>query len=164
MMAGGEDDDDIIALKSDVIVTQRPASVILVQPAAVADGGDSSDHVVIVSTASLEDMCPEVVRCRDRFETFREAVEQDLAGKLTSLQDYRRRCAANSMRDRNYANIQIFMLSKYAGRLRRFQVICDSQLAELTAQLELGNVADIRTQADRYMRLGKNHLRGEIFI
>jgi hypothetical protein len=48
------------------------------------------------------------------------------------------------------------MLNKYAGRLRRFQVICDRQLAELTAKLEArAGQEEVQVLAERYVRRGR---------
>ncbi len=106
----------------------------------------------------LFDVYPEVAACRERFDKFRQLIEADLEAKLGRLQDYRRHGSAacgHSLRDRNYANIQIFMLNKYAWRLRRFRVICDGELTHLEATFRAGgNEDDVRREADHYTRLG----------
>ncbi len=106
----------------------------------------------------LFDVYPEVAACRERFDKFRQLIEADLEAKLGRLQDYRRHGSAaggHSLRDRNYANIQIFMLNKYAWRLRRFRVICDGELTHLEATFRAGgNEEDVRREADHYTRLG----------
>jgi hypothetical protein len=103
----------------------------------------------------LFDVYPEVAACRERFDKFRQLIEADLEAKLGRLQDYRRHGGSAALRDRNYANIQIFMLNKYAWRLRRFQVICDGELTHLEATFRAGgNEDDVRREADHYTRLG----------
>ncbi len=132
----------------------------------VAKSPDNGDDVAANSDDAspcrgselLFDVYPEVAACRERFDKFRQLIEADLEAKLGRLQDYRRHGSAaggNSLRDRNYANIQIFMLNKYAWRLRRFRVICDGELTHLEATFRAGvNEEDVRREADHYTRLG----------
>ncbi len=127
----------------------------------VPDNGDvakSEDASPCRRGELLFDVYPEVAACRERFDKFRQLIEADLEAKLGRLQDYRRHGSAaggHSLRDRNYANIQIFMLNKYAWRLRRFRVICDGELTHLEATFRAGvNEEDVRREADHYTRLG----------
>ncbi len=132
----------------------------------VAKSPDNGDDVAANSDDAspcrggelLFDVYPEVAACRERFDKFRQLIEADLEAKLGRLQDYRRHGSATggqSLRDRNYANIQIFMLNKYAWRLRRFRVICDGELTHLEATFRAGvNEEDVRREADHYTRLG----------
>ncbi len=127
----------------------------------VPDNGDvakSEDESPCRRGELLFDVYPEVAACRERFDKFRQLIEADLEAKLGRLQDYRRHGSAaggHSLRDRNYANIQIFMLNKYAWRLRRFRVICDGELTHLEATFRAGvNEDDVRREADHYTRLG----------
>ena len=107
-MSGQQDEnDDIVVVKEDESSSGRhrqvrPASsLILVQPAPVAQNGDADNIVVSVHDLAttvatsgddnpilhlLEESWPEVVRFRDRFEIFRQLVEADIETKLTSLQ------------------------------------------------------------------------------
>jgi hypothetical protein len=133
----------------------------------VAESPENGDDIVAANSddaippcrrGELFDVYPEVAACRERFDKFRQLIEADLEAKLGRLQDYRRHGSAaggHSLRDRNYANIQIFMLNKYAWRLRRFRVICDGELTHLEATFRAGvNEEDVRREADHYTRLG----------
>ena len=124
-----------------------------------ANGGDDvlPNDGTTPDDGDLFALFPEVASCRERFDKFRRLVEEDLEAKLCRLQDYRRRCAlGHSLRDRNYANIQIFMLNKYAWRLRRFEVICNGELTHLETTFRAGNNNDdVRSEVDHYIRLGE---------
>ncbi len=183
------EDDGIGANVANVMLPKNVAAAAAKSPENIPDNCDdvvespenvpnSGDDVASYSDDAsppcrggeqLFDVYPEVAACRERFDKFRQLIEADLEAKLGRLQDYRRHGSAaggHSLRDRNYANIQIFMLNKYAWRLRRFRVICDGELTHLEATFRAGvNEDDVRREADHYTRLGTvRYGTGTLFI
>ena len=59
-------------------------------------------------------------KLQGQFDSFLSLVEEDVRGKIKRMKEYRKTLSLRS-RDRNYATLQLFMLSKYTRRLNRFK-------------------------------------------
>jgi len=60
-------------------------------------------------------------RVHDEFEEFLNVVVDDLSEKVSKLRVYRSQDISNSVKERNFTNLQIYMLDKYRVRIEGFR-------------------------------------------
>jgi len=101
---------------------------------------------------TLYEAYPELRKMSSSFDEFGTSVYQDVAEKIKGLQDFKDLETSNRS-DRNYANVQIFMLRKYLRRISNFQDKLHLSLGTIQESLDEGSAATTEAKVDQHFLL-----------
>ena len=83
------------------------------------DGVIESDSVIL---SQLPDSYTDLKKIHAEFEQFLNVVVEDLSEKMEKLEKYKN-CERVSAHDKNFANLQMYMLEKYKNRIDNFKTV-----------------------------------------
>jgi len=92
-------------------------------------------------------------KTQEEFEKFLKVVEDDLSEKVEKLKEFKKD-RASGRSEKNYATLQLFMLSKYVNRVGRFKEVAEKSLNEINEE----KVNKIETDSDKLSNKITNHI------
>ena len=83
-----------------------------------------------VNLSQLPESYKDLKKIHSDFKQFLNVVVEDLAEKMEKLQIYKN-CDTVSAHDKNFANLQMFMLTKYSNRIENFQTVASQRVEHI---------------------------------
>lgn len=85
-----------------------------------------------VSLSQLPDSYKDLKRIHLEFKQFLNVVVEDLSVKMENLQKYKTSDSVTvTGHEKNFANLQMFMLTKYSNRIENFQTVSDQRVENI---------------------------------
>ena len=85
-----------------------------------------------VSLSQLPDTYGDLKRVHTDFKLFLNVVVEDLSEKMENLQKYKTSdSVAITGHERNFTNLQMYMLSKYSNRIENFKTVSDQRVENI---------------------------------
>ena len=85
-----------------------------------------------VSLSQLPDTYQDLKRIHSEFKQFLNVVVDDLSEKMENLQKYKTSDSVTiTGHEKNFANLQMYMLTKYSTRIKNFQTVSDQRVENI---------------------------------
>ena len=85
-----------------------------------------------VSLSQLPDTYKDLKSIHSEFKQFLNVVVEDLREKMENLQKYKTSDSVTmTAHEKNFANLQLFMLTKYSNRIENFQTVSDQRVENI---------------------------------
>ena len=85
-----------------------------------------------VSLSQLPDTYKDLKRIHSEFIMFLNVVVEDLSEKMENLQKYKTSDSVTiTGHEKNFANLQMYMLTKYSNRIENFQTVSDQRVENI---------------------------------
>ena len=85
-----------------------------------------------VSLSQLPDTYKDLKRIHSEFKQFLNVVVEDLGEKMENLEKYKTSDSVTmTVHERNFANLQMYMVTKYSNRIENFQTVSDQRVENI---------------------------------
>ena len=111
-----------------------------------------------VSLSQLPDTYRDLKRIHSEFKQFLNVVVDDLSEKMENLQKYKTSDSVTvTVHEKSFANLQMFMLTKYSNRIENFQTVSDQRVENIcrahTKQSSTDSVTNLVSKVRYFSRL-----------
>ena len=89
---------------------------------------------------------PQLQRVDNEFSLFLDTVKNDLTEKIGTIVKYKVNKTSDQF-DKNFANVQLFMMQQYLQRMNKFDFLCKRSLLKLSTRFLTGNDVGDKVQS-----------------